>query len=158
MHDNVDLWGVCMFLSLSTSVCVDVRSVCDFISMCATLCQSISSLWSCMYFGVFRCIWVSLRVCVWIVSLLSVCLTMCVWLWLCLFVFVFSGWVWACVKLAFDKSRKVTKPDNQNVWAFVSKIEIFGHDLFANFAYVIRQKWYLSDPVGFNHQKYFSLW
>ena len=42
---------------------------------------------------------------------------------------------------------------------FVSKIEVFGHFLqiasldFANFAYCIRQEWYLADLGGFSLQK-----
>ena len=52
----------------------------------------------------------------------------------------------------------------QIISLFVSKIGVFGHFLeipsldFANFAYYIRQEWYLADPVGFSRQKkYFGL-
>ena len=56
-----------------------------------------------------------------------------------------------CIKLAVDKTKKVTKPDFwkkiclQNIGLFASKIEVFGHFLqiasldFASFAYCIRE-------------------
>ena len=69
------------------------------------------------------------------------------------------------MKLAFNKCRKVTKPDSykkmclQNISIFVSKIGLFGHYLeiasldFADFAYYIRQEWYLTDLGGSSPQK-----
>ena len=47
----------------------------------------------------------------------------------------------------------------QNISIFVSKIGVFGHYLeiasldFADFAYYIRQEWYLTDQGGSSFQK-----